>query len=85
MKTLYIRDLTKEEIEAINVLKKETASATMAKAVRKGILAYLRILADYKKCVTENIRLKQELTSLKKSMAQINALSVPFSHVNGKK
>ena len=85
MKTLFIRDLTKEELQAIGVLKKETASATMSKAVRKGIVAYMRILADYKQCVAENVKLREDLAAMRKTMEKINNLSVPFSQDNSKK
>lgn len=75
MPSLFIRKLSQEEIEAINALKKETASQTMAKAVRRSIISYMRILADYKKTVADNVRLRREVAEMKRTLEKISSLA----------
>lgn len=73
--TLFIRDLSQEELAIISLLKKETASATMSKAVRKGLVCYKRILDDYRECARENVELRQRIRQLEDALKAINSLS----------
>lgn len=80
--TLFIRNLTHEELEIINLLKRETASATMSKAVRKGLVCYRRILDDFKECAQENVELRIRIRKLEKVIETINDLSKPPKETN---
>lgn len=77
-KTLFIRNLSKEELQAIDILKKETGSSSMSKAVRNGLAAVIRLRTDYKECIAENVRLRRQIAEMGRTMEKINALSKPF-------
>lgn len=77
-KTLFIRNLSKEELQAIDILKKETGSSSMSKAVRNGLAAVIRLRTDYKECIAENVRLRRQIAEMDRTMQKINALSKPF-------
>lgn len=61
MKTVILRNLNKDDTEAIEFLKKETGANAASKAIVVGIHSYLRLHDMYKRKCMENEQLKRDI------------------------
>lgn len=74
-KTLFVRNLSQEELQGISILKKEFGCETRAKAVRKALSSVPRLRQDYRDCVAQNVRLREEIAALRGALRSIHELS----------
>lgn len=74
-KTLFIRNLSEEELQGISILKREFACETRAKAVRKALSSVSRLRDDYRDCVAKNVKLRGEIAALRETLRSIHKLS----------
>lgn len=73
-KCVFIGNLTPEELEIIEDLQRETATGTMTKAIRKGLLCYQRMKEEYKTIIEDNIKLQKEIKRCRQQLDLINEI-----------
>lgn len=74
-KTLFIRNLSEEELQGISILKAEFGYETRAKAVRKALSSVSRLRQDYRDVVAQNVKLRNEIAALRNTLQSIHQLS----------
>lgn len=71
LKNIIIRNITDKQREAIEIAKRETGYATASQAVITATCSFSRMVRLTRQLQEENLRLKREIRTMKKCVAQV--------------